>query len=81
MPQGNKKLYMWLCVVGTTLVIGLIWAASLKYNLAATVMSLQNTKSGNWKMLENLGGNLEKDYQGMKNVFKQNIITTSTTST
>ena len=69
---------MWLCVVGTASIIGLIWMASLKYNIAATIESLKYEKNDNWEILQNLGSNLGKNYQGMKDIFNQNIAATST---
>jgi len=78
MSSDRKKWYMWLCVIGTASIIGLIWIASLKYNISTAIISLKNKKNDNWDALKNLGNDLGENYKGVKNFFDQNITATST---
>lgn len=81
MFSSRKHLYMWLSVAGTTLAIGLIWAASVKYDIAASIGNLKNAKSDTWDTLSVFRDGFNKDLSGLKELLNQTVITTSTTST
>ena len=79
MTEGNKKTYMWLSVVLVGLIIGTIWAYSVKYNISVTLMGIsQAGKDGISSINE-----IKDDISGDVNIFDQFLeeISTSTIDT
>jgi hypothetical protein len=73
MPEGNKKLYMWLCVGAATVIIGSIWAAFTRYNIAASFASIKSAKGDSWETIGLLRDGLKKDFRDIKGLIDQNM--------
>lgn len=81
MPEDRKKLYMWLSVGSITAVIALIWFASIKYSISASVADAAESKKRGLESFRNLESDLKKQWDSMKNIFEVKETTSTASST
>ena len=77
MSPDNKKLYMWLSVVGVTLIIGFIWISSIKYNISNSILNIKETKNKGMESFDEFRQGFEKQIEDAK-YFLKILIATST---
>lgn len=67
----NKKVWMWLCVGLTTIVIAAIWVSSIKYNIRAGVAGGKESAALGASALQDLKESLKQQIKDRQGVFSE----------
>ncbi|MFA5133527.1 MAG: hypothetical protein WC459_01860 [Patescibacteria group bacterium] len=77
MPEGNKKLYMWISVAGTLFVIFLIWIASVRYSIKASVIDFSSKTDNGLKSMDEIEENIKKELLELKEALNSSVATST----
>ena len=77
----DKKVYMWLCAGGTLAVIAIIWVASIKFSIGASVIELGESKKKGVEAFGDFQKNFTKQMEDLQNKFSAPTTTLTVTST
>ncbi len=78
----NKKVYMWLCAGGILAIIAVIWAASIRFSISASIVDFKISKDKGVGALEDFQKSFKKQIDGLQEKFNaQTATSTATTST
>ena len=69
MPEGNKKMYMWIAVISITLIIGGIWIALVNYNISTSIISAEATKNNKEGAFSELREKMQEQMKEIKGIF------------
>jgi len=61
MSEDSKKFYMWISVATVSLFIGIIWVASIKYNLSTSMLNFVKAKDNGIEVIENFKNDFNKN--------------------
>lgn len=81
MSPDKKRFWMWFCVGSITAIIALVWFASIRYSIGASIIEAKQSNQKSMDALTNFSDNFKKQFDEISNSLNTTTSTVATSTT